>query len=39
LVGAIPVETMREANLMVDRTSDKKSPEEAARWLANRIAR
>ena len=39
LLGAIPVETMRDANLMVDRTSDKKSPEEAARWLANRIAR
>ena len=39
LVGAIPVEAMREANLMVDRTSDKKSPEQAARWLAQQIAR
>ncbi|WP_120717119.1 ABC transporter permease/substrate-binding protein [Tsuneonella amylolytica] len=39
LVGAIPVETMREANFMVDRTVDKKSPDEAARWLASRIGR
>ena len=28
---------MREANFMVDRDADKKSPEEAARWLADRI--
>jgi len=33
LVGAIPIERMRQANLMVDRDSDKKSPAEAARWL------
>lgn len=33
LVGAIPVERMRQANLMVDRDHDKKSPAEAARWL------
>ena len=33
LVGAIPVERMREANLMVDRDADKRTPDEAARWL------
>ena len=31
LLGAIPIGLMRQANLMVDR--DKRSPEEAARWL------
>ncbi|PCD04388.1 ABC transporter permease [Sphingomonas spermidinifaciens] len=39
LIGAIPVETMREANLLVDRDVDKRSPEEAARWLAARLRR
>lgn len=39
LVNAIPVERMREANLMVDRADDKKSPDDAARWLAQKIAR
>jgi osmoprotectant transport system permease protein len=33
LIGAIPVERMRQANLLVDRDSDKKTPAEAARWL------
>ena len=33
LVGAFPVERMRQANLMVDRDTDKKTPAEAARWL------
>jgi osmoprotectant transport system permease protein len=33
LIGAIPVERMRRANLMVDRDTDKKTPAEAARWL------
>jgi osmoprotectant transport system permease protein len=33
LVGAIGVERMRQANLMVDRDADKKTPAEAARWL------
>ena len=33
LVGAIPVERMREANLMVDRDQDKLLPAEAARAL------
>jgi osmoprotectant transport system permease protein len=37
LIGAIPVETMREANLMVDRSGNKQSPDAAARWLAKRI--
>ncbi|SFS01741.1 ABC transporter permease/substrate-binding protein [Sphingomonas jatrophae] len=33
LVGAIPVERMRAANLMVDRDRDKRTPDEAAAWL------
>jgi osmoprotectant transport system permease protein len=33
LLGAIPVERMRQANLMVDRDADKRTPDEAARWL------
>jgi len=33
LVGAISVERMRQANLMVDRDADKRTPEQAARWL------
>ena len=33
LIGAIPVERMRRANLMVDRDADKRTPDEAARWL------
>jgi osmoprotectant transport system permease protein len=33
LLGAVPIDRMRQANLMVDRDSDKKSPAEAARWL------
>lgn len=33
LVGAIRVDRMRRANLMVDRDADKRTPEEAARWL------
>ena len=37
LVGAIPVELMRQANYRVDRDTDKASPEEAARWLEQRI--
>ena len=34
LVGAIPVDLMRQANYMVDRPTDKASPARAARWLA-----
>ena len=37
LVGAIPVEAMREANLSVDRTENKRSPAEAARELARTL--
>lgn len=37
LIGAIDVETMRRANLMVDRDSDKRGPAEAARWLDAQI--
>ncbi len=33
LVGAIPIDRMRRANLMVDRDTDKRTPAEAARWL------
>ncbi len=33
LIDSIPVERMRAANLMVDRDTDKRSPEQAARWL------
>ena len=35
LIGKIPVERMREANLMVDRDTDKTSPDAAASWLAS----
>jgi osmoprotectant transport system permease protein len=34
LVGKISVERMREANFMVDRDTDKATPQEAARFLA-----
>ena len=37
LVGHIPVEAMREANYMVDRDTDKASPEAAARWLEKKL--
>lgn len=33
LIGAIDVGRMRQANYLVDREADKKTPEEAARWL------
>jgi osmoprotectant transport system permease protein len=34
LIGAVPTELMREANLMVDRGNDKLSPKQAAQFLA-----
>lgn len=34
LLGAIPIELMREANLQVDRARAKASPSQAAVWLA-----
>jgi osmoprotectant transport system permease protein len=37
LVDAIPVSAMRTANYMVDRDADKRTPEDAARWLAGQI--
>jgi osmoprotectant transport system permease protein len=33
LVGVLSVERMREANQMVDRDGDKRTPEQAAAWL------
>jgi osmoprotectant transport system permease protein len=33
LIGAIPIDRMRRANLMVDRDEDKRTPREAAEWL------
>jgi len=39
LIGAIGVERMREANYMVDRDSNKSSPDQAARWLERGLAR
>jgi len=39
LIGAIPVQTMREANYSVDRPVDKLTPMAAARWLNARIGR
>ncbi|UZK64923.1 ABC transporter permease/substrate-binding protein [Sphingomonas sp. M1-B02] len=39
LIGAITVERMRGANYLVDRDSDKRSPDEAARWLENGLKR
>ncbi|GGI71538.1 hypothetical protein GCM10007973_05650 [Polymorphobacter multimanifer] len=38
LEGRIAVEAMRQANWQVDRATDKRTPEQAARWLAGRIA-
>lgn len=37
LIGAIPVERMREANLMVDRDDQKATPREAAKVLAAKL--
>jgi osmoprotectant transport system permease protein len=39
LIGAIPVERMREANYRVDRDAGKQSPDQAARWLADGLGR
>ena len=39
LIGAIRVDAMRQANLMVDRDTDKRTPADAARWLATEIDR
>ena len=37
LVGRIPVAAMREANYQVDRDTGKRTPEQAAAWLAHRL--
>jgi osmoprotectant transport system permease protein len=37
LIGRVPVAVMREANYLVDRDTDKQSPENAARWLEKRV--
>jgi osmoprotectant transport system permease protein len=37
LIGAIDLKTMQQANLMVDRDVDKRSPEDVARWLDTKI--
>lgn len=34
LIGAIPIKLMRRANYMVDRSSGKRTPAQAAQWLA-----
>jgi osmoprotectant transport system permease protein len=39
LIGAIPVQTMREANYSVDRPGDKATPMAAARWLDAHLER
>lgn len=39
LIGALDLSTMQQANLMVDRPDDKKTPEETASWLARRLKR
>lgn len=39
LIGRVDVRAMREANLMVDRDRDKRTPDEAAQWLAQRVGR
>ena len=38
LVGRISIENMREANYQVDRRSNKRSPKEAARFLAGTLS-
>lgn len=38
LIGAIPLSLMQQANLMVDRDQDKRTPAETAEWLESRIA-
>jgi osmoprotectant transport system permease protein len=37
LLDAIPIERMREANMLVDRSEHKLSPSEAAIWLAQQV--
>jgi osmoprotectant transport system permease protein len=39
ILGAINLASMQRANLMVDRPDDKRTPEQAARWLEQKIKR
>jgi osmoprotectant transport system permease protein len=39
LIGSIDLKTMQQANLMVDRDVDKRSPEDVARWLDSRTGK
>ncbi len=39
LIGAISIETMRQANGMVDRDADKRTVEQAAEWLATKMVK
>jgi osmoprotectant transport system permease protein len=38
LIGAIDVKLMQETNLLADRAADKRTPDEAARWLWDKIS-
>jgi osmoprotectant transport system permease protein len=37
LIGALDLKTMQQANLMVDRPNDKRTPEQAAEFLEKRL--
>ncbi|HEX2594147.1 MAG TPA: glycine betaine ABC transporter substrate-binding protein, partial [Rhizomicrobium sp.] len=37
LIGAVDLKTMQQANLMVDRETDKRTPEQAAAWVEEQI--
>jgi osmoprotectant transport system permease protein len=37
LIGAVPIDTMRQANYMVDRDTERVSPAQAARWLEGAV--
>jgi osmoprotectant transport system substrate-binding protein/osmoprotectant transport system permease protein len=39
LVGAIPIDVMRQANYMVDRDTNRIAPAQAARWLESKLQR
>ena len=39
LIGALDLKTMQQANLMVDRPNDKRTPEQAAKFLEMRLKR
>ena len=39
MIGSIPVELMRQANLMVDRERDKKTPAAAAAFLLGQLGK